>query len=95
MTDSRDILERACATAGIDAEGARLLRVGSNAVYRLKLPVIVRVSRPGADPGQVRRTVAVARWLKSAGYPAVRAVDVDQPVAVDGHLVTFWDAVLR
>ena len=25
---------------------------------------------------------------------AVRAVDVDQPVAVDGHLVTFWDAVL-
>ena len=93
MNDSRDALEQACATAGIDAEGARLLRVGSNAVYRLKPPVIVRVSRPGADAGQVRRTVAVARWLESAGYPAVRAVDVDQPVAVDGHLVTFWDAV--
>ena len=93
MNDSQDALERACATAGIDAEGARLLRIGSNAVYRLKPPVIVRVSRPGADAGQVRRTVAVARWLESAGYPAVRAVDVDQPVAVDGHLVTFWDAV--
>ena len=60
----------ACATAGIDAEGARLLRIGSNAVYRLKPPVIVRISRPGADAGQVRRTVAVARWLESAGYPA-------------------------
>ena len=93
MNDSQDALEQACATAGIDAEGARLLRVGSNAVYRLKPPIIVRVSRPGADPGQVRRTVAVARWLESAGYPAVRAVDVDQPVAVDGHLVTFWEAV--
>jgi len=93
MNESQDALEQACATVGIDAGGARLLRVGSNAVYRLKPPVIVRVSRPGADPGQVRRTVAVARWLESAGYPAVRAVDVDQPVAVDGHLVTFWDAV--
>ena len=93
MNDSRDALEQACATAGIDAGGARLLRVGSNAVYRLKAPVIVRISRPGADASQVRRTVAVARWLESVSYPAVRAVDVDQPVAVDGHLVTFWEAV--
>ena len=93
MNDSRDVLEQACAAAGIDAEGARLLRIGSNAVYRLKPPVIVRVSRPGADAGQVRRTVAVARWLEAAHYPAVRAVDVDQPVAAAGHLVTFWDAV--
>ena len=93
MNDHQDALERACATTGINAEGARLLRIGSNAVYRLKPPVIVRVSRPGADVGQVRRTVAVARWLESVGYPAVRAVDVNQPVTADGHLVTFWDAV--
>jgi Ser/Thr protein kinase RdoA (MazF antagonist) len=93
MNDSQDILERACATAGIDAAGARLLRVGSNAVYRLQAPVIARISRPGTDPGDVRRTVAVARWLKTAGYPAVRVIDVDQPVTIDGRLVTFWEAV--
>ena len=93
MNDSRDVLERACAIAGIDATGARLLRVGSNAVYRLKAPIIARVSRPGADPGQVRRTVAVARWLQSVDYPAVRVVDVDQPVVIDQQVVTFWDAV--
>jgi aminoglycoside phosphotransferase (APT) family kinase protein len=93
MNDSQDILEHACAIAGIDATGARLLRVGSNAVYRLKAPVIARVSRPGADPGHVRRTVAVARWLQSVDYPAVRVVDVDQPVVLDQHVVTFWDAV--
>ena len=93
MNDSRDALEQACVAAGIDADGARLLRVGSNAVYRLKPPVIVRVSRPGADADQVRRTVAVARWLESVDYPAVRAADVDQPVTVDGQLVTFWEAV--
>jgi Ser/Thr protein kinase RdoA (MazF antagonist) len=93
MNDSQDILQRACAIAGIDATGARLLRVGSNAVYRLQAPVIARISRPGADPGDVRRTVAVARWLITAGYPAVRVVDVDQPVTIDGRLVTFWEAV--
>jgi aminoglycoside phosphotransferase (APT) family kinase protein len=93
MNDSRDILERACAIAGIDATGARLLRVGSNAVYRLAAPVIARVSRPGADADDMRRTVAVARWLQSAGYPAVRVVDVGQPVVAGGSVVTFWDAV--
>src|ERR1039458_6475620 len=93
MNDSQDILERACAIAGIDATGARLLRVGSNAVYRLQSPVIARISRPGADPDEVRRTVAVPRWLKTAGCPAVRVVEVDQPVTIDGRLVTFWEAV--
>jgi aminoglycoside phosphotransferase (APT) family kinase protein len=93
MNDSQDILERACAIAGLDATGARLLRVGSNTVYRLKDPIIARISRPGADPGQVRQTVAVARWLQSVEYPAVRVVDVNQPVVVDQHVVTFWDAV--
>jgi len=93
MNDAQDILEQACAITGIDATGARLLRVGSNAVYRLQAPVIARISRPGTDPGEVRRTVAVARWLKTAGYPAVRVVEVDQPVTVDGRQVTFWEAV--
>ena len=37
--------------------------------------------------------MAVARWLESVGYPAVRAIGVDQPVMVDGHAVTFWEAV--
>jgi Ser/Thr protein kinase RdoA (MazF antagonist) len=93
MNDSQDVLERACAIAGIDAEGARLLRVGSNTVYRLKAPIIARISRPGADASHVRRTVAVARWLESVGYPSVRLVDVDQPVVLDGQVVTFWKAV--
>ena len=93
MNDSQDVLERACAIVGINADGARLLRIGSNSVYRLRAPIIARVSRPGADAGHVRRTVAVARWLKSAGYPAVRVVDAEQPVVIDGQAVTFWEAL--
>ena len=93
MNDSQDVLERACAIARIDATGARLLRAGSNAVYRLKVPIIARVSRPDADAGHVRRTVAVARWLESAGYPAGRAVNAGQPVVTGQQIVTFWEAV--
>jgi aminoglycoside phosphotransferase (APT) family kinase protein len=93
MSNPLALLERACLIAGLEAEGARLLRVGSNTVYRLTAPVIVRISRPGADVEHARRTVAVARWLETVNYPAVRVVDVDQPVVLDGHAITFWEAV--
>lgn len=86
MNGYQDALERACATAGLGAGGARLLRLGSNTVYRLKAPVVVRISRPSADIEHARRTMAVARWLESISCPAVRVVHVDQPVDVDGHV---------
>jgi aminoglycoside phosphotransferase (APT) family kinase protein len=93
MNDFQQALEQACAAVGLDADGARLLRLGSNAVYHLKAPVIVRVSRPGVDIEPVRRSVAVARWLESEDYPAVRAIDVDQPVIANDYVVTFWQSV--
>jgi thiamine kinase-like enzyme len=86
-------LNRACRIAGLNPESARLLRMGSNAVYRLSSSVIARISRPGVDLFGARRTVAVARWLDSVGYPSVRAIDVDQPVVIDGRTATFWQAV--
>jgi aminoglycoside phosphotransferase (APT) family kinase protein len=93
MNGFQQALKQACAAAGLDADGARLLRLGSNAVYHLKAPVIARVSRPGSDIVPVRRSVAVARWLESADYPAVRAINVDQPVIADDYVVTFWQSV--
>ncbi len=79
--------------AGLDADGARLLRLGSNAVYHLATPVVVRISRHNAGLETARRSVAVARWLESVDYPAVRVIDVDQPISIDGHTVTFWRSV--
>jgi len=93
MSGSQQALEQGCATVGLPADGARLLRLGSNAVYHLKTPIIARVSRPGADIVPARRAVAVARWLESEHYPAVRAIDVSQPVIADGDVVTFWQPV--
>jgi Ser/Thr protein kinase RdoA (MazF antagonist) len=91
--DTRALLAQACTTAGLDSSGAHLLRLGTNAVYRLAEPVVARIARPGAGTETAQRTVDVARWLESAGYPAVRAIGVDQPVVVDGSAVTFWEAV--
>jgi aminoglycoside phosphotransferase (APT) family kinase protein len=91
--DAHALLERACAVAGLNADGARLLRIGSNAVYHLAEPVVVRISRKDAGLERARRTVAVARWLERVDYPAVRAIEVDQPITIDGHAVTFWRSV--
>lgn len=91
--DTRALLQEACTARGQDANGARLMRLGSNAVYRLEAPVVVRIGRPDADNAAVSQTVAVARWLESTGYPAVGAIDVDQPLIIGGHAVTFWEAL--
>jgi hypothetical protein len=85
-------LRQACEALGINPKGAKLLRLGTNAVYRLASPTVVRISRVDRLH-QMRRTVAVGRWLESVGYPAVRPLDVDQPVVIDGSAVTFWEAL--
>jgi thiamine kinase-like enzyme len=87
------ILGRACRATGLSPDNARLLRLGSNAVYRLASPVVARVAYADTDLQAARRTVEVARWLESADYPAVRALDLDQPVIIDGHPVTLWEAL--
>ncbi|WP_093841719.1 phosphotransferase family protein [Streptomyces aidingensis] len=86
-------LVHACRAAGLDPSGAGLLRLGSNAVYRLaSAPVIVRIAR---DPGSLEpmtRAVGVARWLETENFPATRVVPgIEQPATIDGRVVTFWE----
>lgn len=92
-TETRVLLRQACEEASLSADEARLLRLGSNAVYRLTAPVVVRIGRPDSDSALAHQTVAVARWLESAEYPAVRALHVDQPLIIEGHAITFWKAL--
>jgi Ser/Thr protein kinase RdoA (MazF antagonist) len=86
-------LEESCASLDLDPNDARLIRLGSNAVYHLSSPVIARVSRPDVDVAHIRRSISVARWLESVGYPAVRALDVNQPVIAAGYVITFWQSI--
>ncbi|MBP0455985.1 aminoglycoside phosphotransferase family protein [Streptomyces montanisoli] len=87
-------LREACAAAGVDASGAELLRLGSNAVYRLpSAPVIVRIARDVDAAEDMQRAVAVARWLASQDFPATRILPrIEQPLTAAGRVVTFWES---
>lgn len=70
----------ACRRVNLDPRGAELIRIGSNAVYRLPEQVIVRIAATPAAADNARKQVAVANWLADNAYPAIRALHVDQPV---------------
>ncbi|MGE3796011.1 MAG: phosphotransferase family protein [Dehalococcoidia bacterium] len=85
-------LTGACQQVGISANGAELIRIGSNAVFRLG-DVIARIAPSTALLANAEKQIAVARWLDSIDYPAMRALDVPQPVEAAGRVVTFWHSV--
>ncbi|UNS98974.1 aminoglycoside phosphotransferase family protein [Streptomyces tubbatahanensis] len=87
------VLTEACHSAGLDATGAELLRLGSNAVYRLaSAPVVVRIARDSDALESMQRAVGVARWLETEDFPATRVVaGVEQPALIGGRVVTYWE----
>lgn len=92
---AQPVLRKACERAGLSSEGAELLRIGENAIFRLaSAPTVVRIGRSADRLPRVQREVCVARWLTAANVPAVRVCDdIDQPLMIDGHPVSFWHAV--
>lgn len=92
--NSTDLLQDACAQAGIRSTGAQLLRDGENQVFRLPDNVIVRINKPGQDQ-VAHREVFLGRWLNDNGVQAVEPLAVPQPVVASGHPVTFWHELPR
>jgi Ser/Thr protein kinase RdoA (MazF antagonist) len=90
---ARRALVKACEQIGLDADAAELIRMGSNAVFRLDPEIIARVAPSSSLRDNAQKQIDVARWLESVGYPATRAVDVPQPVEADDRVLTFWRSV--
>ncbi len=90
---ARVTLAAACEAAGLDSRGASLLRLGSNASYRLAAhPVVVRIAPGNMDV--VVKEVAIARWLAESRFPATRIAEgFGQPLELDGRIVTFWELI--
>ena len=86
-------LTAACQEVGLSADDADLIRVGSNAVFRLAHDVIARVAPSDAALHNAELQIHVAQWLAALDYPAVRAIPVDQPVQAAGRVVTFWQSI--
>ncbi|MGK5530291.1 phosphotransferase family protein [Streptomyces sp. URMC 129] len=90
---ARAVLSDACRAAGLDPAGAELLRLGSNAVFRLaSSSVIVRIAQDPEAAEEMERAVRVARWLESERFPAARVLPgVRQPAVFGGRVVTCWE----
>jgi Ser/Thr protein kinase RdoA (MazF antagonist) len=84
-----------CEQAGLDAIDAKLIKFTNNAVFRLdRAPVVVRIAGSDTVRRRVAKVVNVARWLAEHSIPAVRLLpNVQQPIEIDGHLATLWQAV--
>ncbi|MGW9044016.1 phosphotransferase family protein [Streptomyces lydicus] len=91
------VMAAACRAAGLDDRGAELIRFGENGLFRLaSAPVIVRVARGEEWLSKARTEVAVSRWLQDERLPAARIVeDLEQPLLIDGHPVTFWHLIVE
>ena len=90
-----EALTGVCAAAGLDPEGATLIKCTANAVFRLaSAPVVVRIGASTALNHRVEKVVHVATWLAEHDVPAVRLLPgVPQPVTFDGYVATVWEAV--
>jgi Phosphotransferase enzyme family len=88
---AESVLVTACEIAELDAGGARLLRLGENALFHLPTEsAVVRIARTMDYWRDVVKEVAVARWLANHQFPAAEACDIPQPIQVADHPVTFW-----
>ena len=90
---ARRALTRACQDVGLAVDRLQLIRMGSNAVFRVDAAVIARVAPTAGLLANARKQIDVARWLDAVDYPVTRAIDVRQPLVVDERVVTFWESV--
>lgn len=92
-TAARRALTRACQQVGLLPGDAELIRIGSNAVFRVDAATIARVAPSLAHRENAQKQIGVSRWLRDINYPATRALDVEQPVDAEGRVVTFWESI--
>lgn len=95
---SAELSESTC-LAACRAEGVllksppALIRLGTNAVYRLETPngpLLGRVSPSDYDPILLTQQIVLATWLDDCGFPTSRPVQTD-PTWIAGRATTFWE----
>lgn len=92
---AQELLDAAADTLRLDVTGARLIRLGENAIFRLRdEPFVVRVGRSPDKIPVAEREICVAGWLAGRGVAVARPRDEEQgPVIVHGHPVSVWHRV--
>jgi hypothetical protein len=85
-------LRQACAAAGLDTAGARLIHHYSNAIYLLPAHDAVARITYGHDAAErITRSQAITRWLgQQHQFPASQPLNDTSPVTVNNAVVSFW-----
>jgi hypothetical protein len=96
VTDERlrIVLAEVQSSTGIDVTGAQLIKFTNNAVFALPhAGVVARIAGSATMADRVDKVIRVARWLAAGQVPAVRLLDLPQPLTIDGFKVTLWHQV--
>ena len=62
-------LRTAGARVGLSTDGAQLIRLGSNAVFRVPGNVMARVARSADTLDNAQKQIDVAGWLEAQSFP--------------------------
>lgn len=90
IADTEHLLQIAAQIAGVDTDGATIIRDGSHAMYRLPHGVVARIGRPGTLE-TAEREVELSDWLASCGITVTQTIGrLPQAVVVDNRPVTWW-----
>lgn len=93
--EARIALIEASEHVGMSSEVVELIRIGSNAVFRIDSDTIGRVAPGLRSWKNAERQIRVARWLEQIAFPATRALPVEQPIDASGRVVTLWKSACR
>ncbi|GAA1005437.1 hypothetical protein Aple_050940 [Acrocarpospora pleiomorpha] len=87
-------LHAACLEVGLNADSARLIRLGENALFALQNErIVLRIARNLDVLDDARKEVAVSRWLNKSGLPAAKVTGHTQPLIVRDKPVTLWHLI--
>jgi aminoglycoside phosphotransferase (APT) family kinase protein len=82
-------VKEACTALGLPVTGARLVRLGSTALYRLG-DLALRIAPPGSDAVAVAREIRVAEALLAKDIPAVQPFGPDALCLPSRAVVSLW-----
>ncbi|MEV6849237.1 aminoglycoside phosphotransferase family protein [Actinoplanes sp. NPDC051411] len=96
ITDERlhAVLEGVQAVTGLEVADAQLIKFTNNAVFFLPhAHVVARIAGSATMADRIMKVIKVARWLELGSVPAVRLLEIEQPLVIDDLHLTLWHTV--
>lgn len=90
-TKTLAVVREACSRTGLNSSDAVPLHQHAATLYLFETErIVIRLNSDIDDRRRARTAVELTRWLTRQGFPSVAPIDVEQPLDLDDHSVTFW-----